>query len=358
MVIKSCKDKFTTLESMNRKEKLKQAISQDKIPLLKLHNGNTIPGIGLGTFGSDTYSAVEVANAVRYAIEIGYRHIDCASVYGNEKEIGQVLNEMISKKRIRREELWITSKVWNDMHNAGDVITACKQSLRDLKLDYLDLYLVHWPFPNYHAPGCDIHSRNPDSRPYQHEDYMIVWRQMEYLLEEGLVRNIGTSNMTIPKLELLLKDAKIKPAVNQMELHPHFQQTELYAYVLKNNILPVGYSPIGSPHRPERDKTPDDTVDIEDPVIVRIAGRLKLHPALVCLKWAVQKGHIPIPFSVKPDKIYSNLEAVTKDMLTDKEMLEIEGTDKDCRLIKGHVFLWEGAHDWRDLWDVDGEITK
>ncbi len=324
----------------------------------ELSSGDKIPIIGLGTFGSDTYSNDEVAQAVKFAIECGYKHIDCASVYGNEKEIGPVISELISNGAVQRENLWITSKVWNDMHNEGDVIASCKQTLSDLQLDYLDLYLVHWPFPNYHAPGCDVASRNPDSKPYNHKNYMIVWKQMEQLVELGLVRNIGTSNMTIPKMELLLKDARIKPVVNEMEIHPHFQQIELYDYLNDKNIYPIGYSPIGSPGRPERDKTINDTVDIEDPVIVEIAKRLNIHPAVVCIKWAVQRGHIVIPFSVKPQKIKSNLEVINTKPILQSEMDRITKIDKNCRLIKGQVFLWESAKNWEDLWDLNGEITK
>ena len=236
-------------------------------------------------------------------IDMGYRHLDCASVYGNEDKIGAVVKDLLKENIVSREDLWITSKVWNDMHGKGEVIESCKKSLHDLQVDYLDLYLVHWPFPNYHAPGCNGDARNPNSKPYNHENYMIVWRQMEQLVEMGLVKSIGTSNMTIPKLELLLKDARIKPVVNEMELHPHFQQKELFDYCIENKIQPIGYSPIGSPARPERDKTTDDTVDIEDPVIVKIAKRLDVHPAIVCLKWAVQRGQIPIPFSSKKKNI-------------------------------------------------------
>jgi diketogulonate reductase-like aldo/keto reductase len=223
------------------------SIDPQMVPKVKLNTGDEIPVVGLGTFGSDTYSANQIANAVREAILMGYRHIDCASVYGNEKEIGAVLSELIANGTVKREDLWITSKVWNNMHGEGQVIASCKQSLADLRLDYLDLYLVHWPFPNYHAPGCDVNSRNPDSKPYIHENYMKTWTQMEQLAGMGLVRNIGTSNMTIPKMKLLLRDATIKPAVNEMELHPHFQQTELYSYMSDNAIVPIGYSPIGSP---------------------------------------------------------------------------------------------------------------
>ncbi|NLU37870.1 MAG: aldo/keto reductase [Bacteroidales bacterium] len=333
-------------------------INPENVPFKTLSNGAKIPVIGLGTFGSDNYSNDQIAQAVKFAIELGYRHIDCASVYGNEKEIGEVLSELIGNGTVKREELWITSKVWNDMHGEGDIIKSCRQSLADLQLEYLDLYLVHWPFPNYHAPGCDGDARNPNSKPYIHEEYMVAWRQMEQLVEMGLVKSIGTSNMTIPKMELLLKDARIKPVVNELELHPHFQQPELFDYLIDNNIQPIGYSPIGSPKRPERDRTATDTVDIEDPVIVAVAERLGLHPAVVCLKWGIQRGEVVIPFSVTPSKITSNIEGALSNPLTSEEMEAISKIDKQCRLIKGQVFLWEGANGWEDLWDLEGKIAK
>jgi alcohol dehydrogenase (NADP+) len=141
-----------------------------------------------------------------------------------------------------------------------------------------------------------------------------------------------------------------------MELHPNFQQPALFQYCLEHNIVPVGYCPVGSPKRPERDRTEDDTVDMEDPVIVNIAKRLNIHPATVCIKWAVQRGQVPIPFSTNRSHILSNLQCSTTEPLTDEEMKAIEGIDKDCRLIKGQVFLWKGAKDWTDLWDINGVI--
>src|SRR5208337_4224603 len=181
--------------------------------------------------------------------------------------------EAVQRSGIRRGGLWITSKLWNDKHEPEGVIASCLKSLVDLRLDYLDLFLVLWPFPNYHPPGCDVTSRSPDAKPYIHENFVRTWRAMETLVDRKLVRHIGTSNMTIPKLKLVLRDARIKPAVNEMELHPHFQQRELFEYAVSNGIVPIGYSPIGSPGRPERDRTAEDTVDIEDPVIVDIARR-------------------------------------------------------------------------------------
>jgi alcohol dehydrogenase (NADP+) len=327
-----------------------------QVPQRTLYTGAKIPAVGLGTFGSDRFSGEDIAAAVKGAITVGYRHIDCAAVYGNEHLIGESLRDVLDSGLIQREELWITGKLWNDKHGEADVIPACRKSLDDLQLDYLDLYLIHWPFPNYHAPGVNVDSRDPHAKPYIHANYMKTWRQMEKLVEMGLVRHIGTSNMTIPKLELLLHDSNIQPAANEMELHPHFQQPELFRYCRDHNIVPIGFSPVGSPTRPDRDKTPEDTVDIEDPLIVRIAQRLGVHPAVVCVKWAVQRGQVPIPFSVRRNEYLSNLQCAVMPPLTDEEMQAIAGIDKNCRLIKGQVFLWEGARDWQDLWDLDGTI--
>jgi diketogulonate reductase-like aldo/keto reductase len=313
-----------------------------------------MPGVGLGTFGSDHVTPAQVAEAVKGAAAAGYRHFDCASVYGNEDAVGASL-EQILQGGIKREEIWVTSKLWNDKHGENDVIASCRQSLKDLRLEYLDLYLVHWPFPNFHPQGCDVTSRSPDAKPYIHENFMKTWRMMEQLVDMGLVRHIGTSNMTIPKLKLVLRDARIKPSVNEMELHPHFQQPELFKFVVENAIQPVGYCPLGSPGRPERDRTPEDTAPTEDPVILEIAKRHEIHPAAVCIKWAVQRGQTPIPFSIHNYR--ANLECVTRDPLTDEEMRAIAKLDRNCRLIKGQVFLWKAGQTWEDLWDLNGEIT-
>ena len=326
------------------------------IPQRRLYTGAAMPAVGLGTFGSDHAPPAEVAAAVKGAASVGYRHFDCASVYGNEDAVGASL-EAILRSGIKREELWVTSKVWNDKHGEEDVIASCRKSLADLRLNYLDMFLVHWPFPNYHPPGCDVTSRSPNAKPYIHADYMKTWRAMEKLVDLKLVRHIGTSNMTIPKLKLVLRDARIKPAVNEMELHPHFQQPELFRFVMQNGIQPIGFCPLGSPGRPERDRTPEDSEPMKDPVIVRIAERHGIHPAGVCIKWAVQRGQTPIPFSVNPRNYAANLRATAEDPLSDDEMRAIAGIDRNCRLIKGQVFLWKEGQTWEDLWDVNGEIT-
>ena len=168
-----------------------------------------------------------------------------------------------------------------------------------------------------------------------------------------LTNDDGIDSLGLKKLEEVLPECRIKPAALEMECHPSFQQPELFEYAAENNIVPIGYCPIGSPSRPERDRTADDVADTEMPEIVEIAKAHNVHPAIVCLKWAVQRGQIPIPFSVKEPQYLSNLRCVTEDPLSEEEMKKIEKADKNCRLIKGQVFLWEGANGWQDLWDMD-----
>jgi len=325
------------------------------VPTRTLASGEKIPAVGMGTFGSDRFTPQQICQAVLGAARFGYRLFDCAACYGNEDRIGEVF-EQIQHEGIRREEFFVISKVWNDKHKPADLREALHKTLRDLRLDYLDAYLVHWPFRNYHEPGCDVNARNPNSHPYRHEEYMETWFEMERLQQEGLIRHLGSSNMTIPKLKLLLRDCRVRPTFNEMEMHPCFQQPELFDFCRENGIQPIGFCPIGSPTRPERDKTAEDLVDIQQPAIVEIARAHGVHPAVICVKWAAQRGQIPIPFSVYENEYQSNLRCVTEDPLTPEEMDRITAVNADCRLIKGQVFLWKGQEDWRVLWDEDGTI--
>lgn len=320
-----------------------------------LRTGRTIPAIGMGTFGSDRYSASEVAEAVGGAIAAGYRLIDCASVYGNEREVGVALSAAIDRG-IPRGDLFVMSKVWNDAHEPTAAIASVRQSLADLQLDYLDAVFVHWPFPNHHPPFADTGARDPDASPYVHAKYMLLWSALESLVDEGLVRHLGTSNVTIPKLQLILRDARIAPSLSEMELHPCFQQPQLFQFCVDHDIQPIGYSPLGSPSRPERDRDDDDVVDTEHPVVRRIAAAHGVHPAVICLKWAVTRGQIPIPFSVKASQYEGNLAAAGGTPLSAAEIEDLKSVERNSRLIKGQVFLWPGADSWLDLWDVDGTI--
>ena len=318
------------------------------VPTYTLNTGAIMPAVGLGTFGSDKYTPDQIASAVSGAVKSGYRMLDCASVYQNEDQIGRVLDGLFRDGTVKREDLFITSKVWNDQHR--EVRKACEKSLKDLGLSYVDLYFVHWPFPNYHAPGCDGDSRNPDSKPFSVDEFMDTWRQMEELYDDGLIKAIGMSNMTVSKLEKVLPLCRIKPSALEMECHPSFQQQELFDYATAHDIIPIGFCPIGSPSRPERDRCSTDVADTELPEVMTVAQNHNVHPAVVCIKWAVQRGLCTIPFSVKEPQYISNLKCTTEDPLTDEEMELLKKADCNCRLVKGQVFLWPGATDWEELW--------
>ena len=328
-------------------------IDPKTVPSYRLNNGVDIPCIGMGTFGSDRVTPDEVAAAVAGGLRAGWRLFDCAACYGNEDKIGRAFRAAFDEGVVRREDLFIMTKVWNDMHR--DVAASCKKSIEDLQCGSIDMLFIHWPFPNYHPPFCDVDTRNPDSKPFSKAEFLDTYRQIEALVDQGLVRCIGISNMTIPKLEAVLPLLCIKPAACEIELHPCFQQRELFDYLKARDILPIAYMPLGSPRRPERDILPEDIADMQMPELVSIAQAHQCHPAIICLKWALQRGSLPIPFSVH--NYEANLAAAVTEKLTDEEMARIATLERGNRLVKGQVFLWPGAKDWHDLWDEDGRIA-
>ena len=326
-----------------------EMIQPAMVPKVKLYTGEEIPCVGMGTFGSDRFTPEQVSNAVAGAIRCGYRMFDCAACYGNEDQIGEVFHAAFEEGVVERKDLFIMTKVWNDMHER--VEESCRKSIQDLQCDYIDLFFIHWPFPNYHAPGCDVDSRNPDSRPFSVEEFMNTYRQCEELVRKGI------SNMTIPKMEAVLPLMEIMPSACESEMHVCFQQKEIFDYLTEHKIQPIGFMPLGSPQRPERDMCPEDVADLQTPEMQEIAKAHGCHPALIALKWAHQRGQIPIPFSVHEAEYVSNLKAMTEDPLTEEEMKTIETLERNNRLVKGQVFLWEGAKDWHDLWDEEGKIV-
>lgn len=332
-----------------------EMIQPAMVPKVKLYTGEEIPCVGMGTFGSDRFTPEQVSNAVAGAIRCGYRMFDCAACYGNEDQIGEVFHAAFEEGVVERKDLFIMTKVWNDMHER--VEESSRKSIQDLQCDYIDLFFIHWPFPNYHAPGCDVDSRNPDSRPFSVEEFMNTYRQCEELVRKGLIRHIGISNMTIPKMEAVLPLMEIMPSACESEMHVCFQQQEIFDYLMAHDIQPIGFMPLGSPQRPERDMCQEDVADLQIPEMQEIAKAHGCHPALIALKWAHQRGQIPIPFSVHEAEYVSNLKAMTEDPLTEEEMQKIATLERNNRLVKGQVFLWEGAKDWHDLWDEEGKIV-
>jgi alcohol dehydrogenase (NADP+) len=313
---------------------------------LPFSNGDTMPMLGLGTWKSDPG---DVYKAVKAAIRVGYRHIDCAFIYGNEAEIGQALSESFAEGLVTREQLWVTSKLWNDCHAPADVQPALAQTLADLKLDYLDLYLIHWPVSIKKGEGFPLSPEKLISL----EDLPILdtWQALEACVDQGLCRHIGVSNFSAAKLQALVTAAKIKPEMNQVELHPYLQQPNLVTFCQSQNIHLTGYSPLGSPDRPAGLKAADEPILLEDPAIIAIADRHGASPAQVLISWAIHRGTAVIPKSVTPARIAQNL-AAAELALTDEDMGAIAALDRQRRYVSGAFWVVEGGpYTLANLWD-------
>ncbi|XP_053956410.1 aldo-keto reductase family 1 member B1-like [Anastrepha ludens] len=301
-------------------------VQKQEIPKIKLSDGYVMPMFGLGTWGSKPH---KVTMAVMHAIKVGYRMIDCAHVYENEQAVGKAINDCIKKCIVKRDEIFITSKLWNTYHRPEMVVEGCCRSLKDLNLSYLNLYLIHWPMGYkegkelipYDACGRILSSR---------VDYVDTWQAMEDLVQRGFTRSIGISNFNMKQIERILKIAKIKPVVNQVECHPYLNQMRLMAYLKKKKIALVAYSPLGSPARPWA--KPDEPYVLDDNMIKSIAFQQGRTAAQVCIRYQIQRGNAVIPKSVTPSRIESNFEVADFE-LGDEEMKIIDKLDKGFRVV-------------------------
>ena len=310
-------------------------------------NGDQMPILGLGTWKSE---AGQVYAAVREAIRLGYRHIDCAMIYGNEVEVGNAICDAINEGQVTRKELWITSKLWGNAHGRDNVEGALKKTLQDLGLDYLDLYQIHWPIPL--KPSAVFPSSAADFELPAEVPIQSTWEGMEAAVSAGLTRHIGVSNFSAKKLRDLLPHCKIKLEVNQVELHPLLQQPELVAYCASQGIHMTAYSPLGSSDRPDFLKAPDAPVLLDNPVIKSIAQGRGCTPAQVLLAWHIQRGISAIPKSVTPSRLRENLAAAEIE-LSQADLDQIAGLDQNYRLIDGAFWVMEGGP-WivQTIWDA------
>lgn len=313
---------------------------------LEFRNKDKMPILGLGTWKSNTGQVYE---AVREAIRLGYRHVDCAAAYGNEAEIGQAFSDAFAGGDVKREELWVTSKLWNADHEPRDVRPALEKSLEALKLDYLDLYLMHWPVAL--RPEVSLPEKPEDFRSLDEVPISATWKAMEACLEAKLTRHIGVSNFNIGKLEELIKTAGIQPEINQVELHPFLRQKKLVAYCRSKGILLTAYSPLGSSDRPERMKATDEPALLEHPVIREVAEANEVTPGQVLIGWSINRGIAVIPKSTNKDRLKENFAASTLTLNKD-EIERIGRLDQKYRFINGSLWTMEGSpYEPADLWD-------
>lgn len=315
---------------------------------IKFSNGDSMPIIGLGTWKS---KPGEVYQAVIWAIESGYRHIDCAAIYDNEKEVGKALEFAFGNGLVTREEMFVTSKLWNSNHRLEDVQPALKKTLKDLKLDYLDLYLIHWPIS--FKKGVGFAQNREEFFTYNDVPLSQTWEGMEDCKKMGLAKHIGVSNFNISKLEEIMRNGKEMPEMNQVEMHPYLPQNKLVAYCKSKGINMTAYSPLGSGDRASSIKKSDEPSLFENPVILNLAKKYKVSSAQILIAFSVHRDIVVIPKSVNKERIEENL-ASAKIHLKEEDMEALSQINLRYRFIDGSFFTGpKSPYSQEDLWEND-----
>ena len=313
---------------------------------LKLNTGHQIPMLGYGTWRSKPGI---VYDAVRKAIELGYRHFDCAYMYQNESEIGKAFNDAFKAGEVKREDLFVTSKLWNNRHDPKIVQRAFESTLADLNIGYLDLYLIHWPVAL--KESVLIPESAADMVSLSDLPLAKTWEAMVKLTESDPLKSVGVSNFSEVKIKDITAKVGMKPAVNQVELHPYLQQSSLKSFCDTEEIVLTAYSPLGSYDRPTDRSANNEPNLFEDPILEKIAQEQNISVAQVMLAWAVNRGTTVIPKSTNDERMAQNLAAADIE-LTDNQMGRITSLDRHYRFVKGDFWCQEGSdYTYEELWN-------
>ena len=319
-------------------------IDEDIMKSFPLHNGDQIPAIGLGTWKMEDGSAKD---AVSTALEIGYRHIDCAAIYMNESDVGDAFTAAFSGG-LSRDEVFITSKLWNDSHKPEHVRPALERSLKLLQLDHLDLYLIHWPVAIRN--GMWLPESGEDFVPIDQVPIIETWQAMEECVAAGLIKHIGVSNFNISRLQGLIDNGSVPVSANQVECHPFLPQDELFKFCDSNKIQLVAYSPLGSGDRPDRMRGEADPSLFEVDVVKQLAEKHGKSVGQILLSWAANRGTVAIPKSTNRGRLTENLAAAEFAMPAE-DMAAIDGNGTAHRYVHGKFFELPGSpYRAADIW--------
>ncbi|XP_072001218.1 estradiol 17 beta-dehydrogenase 5-like [Engystomops pustulosus] len=300
-------------------------------PSVLLNDGHRIPVIGFGTFAPEKFPKSMAGEATKEAIDAGYRHIDSAYLYGNEVEVGRAIKEKIADGTVRREDLFYTGKLWSTFHTPDLVRPALEKSLKDVQLDYLDLFLIHVPVD--FKPSEDLVPVDENGKYlYNNTDLRDTWEAMECCKDAGLVKSIGVSNFNRRQLELILQKPglKYKPVCNQVECHLYLNQSKLLGFCRSNDIVLVGYSVLGSSRDESWGIGNDAPVLLEDPVLNAVAHKLGRTPAQVAMRYLLQRGIVVLAKSFTPARIRQNLQ-VLDFQLSEEDMDSLHQRNRDLR---------------------------
>eukprot|EP00745_Piridium_sociabile_P002293 TRINITY_DN114014_c0_g1_i1.p1 TRINITY_DN114014_c0_g1~~TRINITY_DN114014_c0_g1_i1.p1 ORF type:complete len:322 (-),score=75.99 TRINITY_DN114014_c0_g1_i1:67-1032(-) len=290
--------------------------------------GQKMPVVAYGTWTVWQSKPGEVQSCVKAAIEAGYRHVDCAWVYDNEEEVGQAVREKIEEGSVKREDLFITTKIWDNHHARERVKQNVEKSLKKLQTSYVDLLLVHWP--TSFKDSDDNFSKGPDGKiAFAHHDLLDTWKGMEDCVKSGLAKNIGLSNFNSQQIQRILDKATIKPCNLQVEVNPTFTNEKLIQFAQSKDIVVSSYAPLGAPGRPWKQST--DPCAMDDPVVTGIASKKGKSPAQVILRWHLQRGLCLCVKSLNPDRVRQNLDVFNFE-LSSEEMGKLSGLNKNFRL--------------------------